>query len=150
MDLSEDTTWTGRRSLSILPYYLARDSTDFAMDSPAEWIIFIVFFLYLYWVAPALLVLNWLLTRHLRTRLSLPTTVATNALVSLLLLGPISSRGGEFVLMGENYYPWYLGGAHLTLDNVSWVGLLMACAVSLATTVTTFPGNKHPAGHRAR
>src|SRR5689334_20951204 len=124
--------------------------TDFTMDSPAEWIIFIVFFLYLYWVAPALLVLNWLLTRHLRTRLSLPTTVATNALVSLLLLGPISSRGGEFVLMGENYYPWYLGGAHLTLDNVSWVGLLMACAVSLATTVTTFPGNKHPAGHQAR
>ncbi len=127
------------------------------MNSLGDWVFFIVIVLYPYWMAPALVLLNWLLTRYLGTGLSRAPIVATNLAISLLLLGPIKERGGSFVLMGDFHYPWYLGGFNLTMDNVSWFGLLTVCAVSAVTTLATLSNpklriarsNAHPADHRA-
>jgi hypothetical protein len=105
------------------------------MNSLGDWVFFIVIVLYPYWTAPALVLLNWLLTRSLGTRLSRAPITGTNLAISLLLFGPIKERGGGFVLVGDVYYRWYLDASHLKLDNVSWLGLLMLCAVSVVTTV---------------
>ena len=74
-------------------------------------VVFIVIVLYPYWVAPALVLLNWLLTRHLGTRLSRAPVIATNLAVSVLLFGPITERGGGFVFAGDCYYPGISAGS---------------------------------------
>ena len=112
------------------------------MNSAGDWILFIVILLYPYLMVAALVVLNWLLARSLRRRLAPAPTVAANLAVSLLLLGPIGERGGNFVLMGDFYYPWYLDGPGLNLDKVWWAGVLMLCAVSVVTTVATLSRSK--------
>jgi hypothetical protein len=117
------------------------------MNSLGDLTVFIVILLYPYLLAPALVLLNWRLTRLLATRLVRARLVVTNLAISLLLLGPIGDHGGNFVLMGDSYYPWYLGGFSLDLDKVWWMGLLMLCAVSVVTTVATL---SHPRSRLAR
>jgi len=112
------------------------------MTSLGDWVFFIVIVLYPYWVAPALVLLNWLLTRYLGTRLSRAPVIATNLAVSVLLFGPITERGGGFVFGGDFYYPWYIGGFDLNLDKVWGTGLLMLCAASVGTSVVTLANPK--------
>jgi hypothetical protein len=116
------------------------------MDSPGEWILLVVIFLFQYWMAPALVLLNWLLTRCLEARLARVPLITANLAISLLLLGPIKERGGGLVLAGDFYYPWYLGGFRLDPDHVWWLGLVLLCAVSVVTTVRAL---SHPKLFRA-
>jgi hypothetical protein len=112
------------------------------MLSPADWIIIILIFLYVYWVGPALVLLNWSLARYLGRRLSLLPAAAINLAVSLLLLGPMRSRSGGLVFGGETYYPWYLDVSELKLDNVPWLALLLLCTMSVVITVATLSNPK--------
>jgi hypothetical protein len=116
------------------------------MNSLGDLVLLIVILLYPYLLAPVLVLLNWRLTRLLATRLARAPLVVANLTISLLLFGPIDERGGNFVLMGDSYYPWYLGGFSLDLDKVWWMGLLMLCVVSVATTVATL---SHPTSRLA-
>lgn len=117
------------------------------MDSAGELLFLIVIFLFPYWMVPALALLNWLLTRSLEARLARVPIIAANLAISLLLLGPVKEHGGGFVLAGDFYYPWYLGGFRLDPDNVWWLGLVMLCAVSVVTTVRTLLHPKQGTAH---
>ena len=96
--------------------------------------ILIVALLYVYWVGPVLIFLNWLLTRCLARGHSGVSIAMANVVVSLLLLGPIKSPGDGF-LFRDSYGPWYFGGSS---DLLSCIGLVGMCLVSVVTTLVSF------------
>jgi hypothetical protein len=87
--------------------------------------ILIVALLYVYWVGPVLIFLNWLLTRCLARGHSGVSIAMANVVVSLLLLGPVKSPGAGF-LFRDSYGPW------------SCIGLVGMCLVSVVTTLVSF------------
>lgn len=93
----------------------------------------IVALLYVYWVSPVLIFLNWLLTRRLSRGHSAVSIAITNVVVSLLLLFPVRSPGDGF-LFRDSYGPWYFGGYP---DQLSCSGVVAMCLVSVMTTLVS-------------